>query len=225
MVESNKVVIKINSPEVGGRLLKNKRPERVIEWHVKRIVMAVLLLLILILLPFYFFSGNSDPVSDELELKQVTLKPRETVKLIVKKQNLFIDTKSIVVDSIKSEEATVLEEKPVVDNRVVRALLTTGVREKEPVDRVILPVFVSKEQATAIYYFTEIINMKGQTLAHQWLWNDNIIYKRQISILGDRWRATTSKLISHTKTGVWSVRLVSKQGVVLNNIVFNVYLK
>lgn len=39
--------------------------------------------------------------------------------------------------------------------------------------------------------------MKGQALYHYWIREGKLIYKGKINILGDRWRAATSKLISY----------------------------
>ncbi|NOR68870.1 MAG: DUF2914 domain-containing protein [Methylomarinum sp.] len=226
MVESNRFVIKINHPEADDRLKRKKSPEMVTVWHVKRIVVAVLLLLSLILFPFYYFS--KDTIEERVELKKPQSLPQKLSEVDVK-ENKVDDIKSVVNDVVENIEVIALEKKPVlkspVDKRIARALLTTKLNNKEPVDKITPPVVVNKSQATGIYYFTEIINMKGHTLYHQWLWNDNIIFKRKINILGDRWRAATGKLITYAKQGVWRVRLVDKQGVILNEIVFKVELK
>ncbi len=48
------------------------------------------------------------------------------------------------------------------------------------------------------------------------------MYKKEIKILGNRWRASTSKMIINSKVGVWNTRLVNKEGVILNEIKFKV---
>ncbi|NOQ76526.1 MAG: DUF2914 domain-containing protein, partial [Methylococcaceae bacterium] len=105
---------------------------------------------------------------------------------------------------------------------VVRALLATEVINKEPVGNMVLPLMLNKDIAKRVYYFTEIINMKGQSLYHQWFRDEQLIYKRKIIMLGNRWRVSTSKLIPYSKTGMWTVRLVGKQGIILNEIKFEV---
>jgi len=108
------------------------------------------------------------------------------------------------------------------DTVISRALLTTGLNNKEPIDNISSTIKVNEQKATGIYYFTEINNMKGQALYHHWLRDDKLIYKRTIRILGNRWRAATSKLITYSRTGNWTVRLVNKQGTILNEIKFKV---
>jgi len=133
------------------------------------------------------------------------------------------------VTSKKPEQQTKIElateqsktKKTIPPNtHIVRALLTTGLNNKEPVDNIVSEIKVSKQKAAGIYYFTEINNMKGQALYHHWLRAGKLIYKRKIRILGNRWRAATSKLITYSKTGDWAVRLVNEQGITLNEIQF-----
>lgn len=130
------------------------------------------------------------------------------------------NNQELLANNMVSEESTVIK-----DNRIVRALITSGLINKEPVD-IIGPILtVNKKEATAVYYFTEIINMKGEALYHHWLWNDQVKFKRKINILGNRWRAATSKLIIYSQVGIWKVRLVSAEDEVLNEIQFEVLKK
>lgn len=106
--------------------------------------------------------------------------------------------------------------------KIVRAVLTTDINDKEPVDNISSIIGVNKDRATKVYYFTEIIDMKGQVLYHRWLRNGQLIFKRKINILGNRWRASTSKMIIYSKAGLWTVRLEDEQGAILNEIKFEV---
>jgi len=247
MTDSNNVVIKINYKASNNSPYKRSEAETVTEWHYKRIVVALILFIVFIAFPFYYFSGDSVEQQAE-ELTGVTEdKPvanniinggdNEPVKEIEKDVNTIINKpiKAIkkeqpVIDikpanKIKTEKINKSEINPslsLVDKRIVRALLTTGVSNKEPLDIIVSPVIVSKNKASGVFYFTEITDMKGLDLYHHWLWNGRVIYNRRISILGNRWRATTSKIIPYTKTGNWRVRLVNSSGVVLNEIKFEV---
>ena len=145
-----------------------------------------------------------------------------------KKEQAVIEIEAInikPVEKVKKEETSEPETNPsqdFVDKRIARALLTTGVNNKEPLDVIVSPVVVNKNKASGVFYFTEIVDMKGVDLYHRWLWNDQVQYNRKINILGDRWRAATSKTIPYTKTGNWNVRLVNNEGVILNEIKFKV---
>jgi hypothetical protein len=91
---------------------------------------------------------------------------------------------------------------------------------KEPYEDVELPFLVNSEQAKGLFYFTEINNMKGNTVFHEWLKNGKSIYKRKIKIRGNRWRISTSKLFNNHHVGEWQVRTLDQQGKVLNEITF-----
>ncbi len=170
---------------------------------------------------------DKEPVKLEKEKekekeKEVNTIINNTIRTI-EKERTVIDIKP--VEKIKAEEIDepiINSSQGLVDKRVIRALLTTGVESKEPLDVIGSPVIVNKNKATGIFYFTEIIDMKGENLYHRWLWNDKLIYNREINILGNRWRAATSKKIPYSKAGNWSVRLVNNKGIVLNEIKFKV---
>lgn len=147
---------------------------------------------------------------------------------VIKKEQTAIEIKPVnknPAEKIKKEEIIELKSNSshsLVDKKIVRALLTTGVNNKEPLGIIVSPVLVNENQALSVFYFTEIVDMKGLAVYHRWVWNNKVIYNRKINILGDRWRASTSKLIPYSKTGDWSVRLVNNEGIVLNEIKFKV---
>jgi len=234
MEESNKLVVKV---KYKGLNQHRDEPVMVTEWNVKRIVIAIILLIFFILLPFYLFDDESIKDSSDTTLnskvkpveKILEKEKKEIIKPIAKAVELDIDKKLPIVlvklpDNTTEDTSIETEVERINDQitDVVRALLTTGVINKEPMDNMGLPLVLNKNKAKNVYYFTEIINRKGQYLFHQWFRNEKLIYKRKISILGNRWRATTSKLIPYSKGGMWSVRLVDKQGVILNEIKFEV---
>ena len=137
-----------------------------------------------------------------------------------KKEQAIIEIEAInikPVEKIKKEETSEPEtnsSQGFVDKRITRALLTIGVNNKEPLEVIVSPVVVNKNKVSGVFYFTEIVDMKGVDLYHRWLWNDEVQYNKKINILGDRWRAATSKTIPYTKTGSWSVRLVNNEDVI-----------
>ena len=252
MSDSNNVVIKLNYKASNKSPYKRPETETVTEWHYKRIVIALILFIAFIAFPFYYFSGDSveqqaedltsdtedKPIANNI-LKAVDKEPvkleivKETEKDVdtninnpskaIKKEQAVIDIKP--VEKIKTEERSKSEinsSRSLVDKRIVRALLTTGVNNKEPLEVIVSPVIINKNKSTGVFYFTEIVDMKGLDLYHHWLWNGRVIYNRKISILGNRWRATTSKTIPYSKAGNWSVRLVNSSGIVLNEIKFKV---
>jgi len=233
MTESNKVVIKVNYNGINNTKNTPSETDMVTEWHYQRIVSAVVLMLIFIIAPFYYFSdqdvGHQEPVIVSLVPTTVT---KETKKLIENIEPVVAD--NVIKSTVKKTQFVANKKEPSVivktyskqiDNTIIRSLLTTGLNNKEPIDNITSSLTATKDKAAGIYYFTEIANMKGQSLYHHWLWKDKLIYKRRIVILGNRWRAATSKLIPYSKVGDWRVRLVDSQGDVLKEIQFKVMQK
>jgi hypothetical protein len=107
-------------------------------------------------------------------------------------------------------------------HNISRAQLAVGVRDKEPFGKVDLPFVVNKEKASGVFYFTEVMNMKGKTVFHEWLFQDDIAYKRKFNIRGDRWRIATSKLFDTHYIGTWQVRIITQEGELLHKIDFTV---
>lgn len=228
MADSEKVVIKINYQDKGKTLKSHSKPEMVTEWHVQRILVALALLMIFILFPFFYFS--SEPLVSEKQIEQKTVVSEpiilEDAKLtgkIIKKEADNPETvllKKVKQTNLPDQES--LSSLISIEPGIVRALLTMALSNKEPVGRIVSPLKVNKNKAVGPYYFTEIIDMKGKYLFHQWLRDDEIIFNRKLNILGNRWRASTSKLISYSKAGDWKVRLVNEEGDILNEIEFSV---
>src|SRR5690606_25921364 len=70
---------------------------------------------------------------------------------------------------------------------VVRAVLTTDISDKEPVDEVSLPLIIDAGNTLKIYYFTELIDMQGHIFHHQWLFEGAVVYKRPFKVRANRW--------------------------------------
>jgi len=229
----NKIVVKVKYQGLNKDDKKQNEPQMVTEWHTGRIVGAIVIFLLFIMLPFYIFNEdepsqpiNTSPVVDTVilnnELPKKIIKPVDDV-ISVPEPIVRIKEPSIKSSDIKNNNIEkVLKKEPTIlsNKNVVRAVLAKGLYNKEPVGDIVLPLVLNNTEASRVFYFTEIINMKGQYLYHQWLRNDQLVYKRRIGILGNRWRASTNKLIPYSKVGAWTVRLVNKQGVILNEIQF-----
>ena len=105
--------------------------------------------------------------------------------------------------------------------KVTRALLARGISNKEPFGEINAPIKV-KNKTVGIFYFTEIKGMKGRNFYHQWLREGKLVFKRPITVLGNRWRVSTSKLFTPSSKGSWTVRLTDKAGRIYNEINFEV---
>ena len=81
---------------------------------------------------------------------------------------------------------------------------------------------VSQKSPVWVYYFTELKGMNDSKVYHEWAKNGVVVSKQQLTISGDTWRTSSRKLLSDSEKGNWSVRLVDKNGRVLNEKNFKV---
>ncbi len=236
-MEESQNTVRVKVKYQGLKQPNNKPTETqmVTQWHVGRIIAVIVILLLLIGLTIYFFNRdsshsvntstvNAKPVKNILaekiikEVEDISKPSHSVVTKIITESNIvkpYVDVINKKVEPVLHKEAKVLANKI-----VTRALLAKGIYRKEPVGNIEFPLVLNKTEAKSVFYFTEIIDMKGKYLYHQWLRGNQLVYKRKINILGNRWRASTSKLIPYSKAGDWTVRLVNKQGVILNEIKF-----
>ena len=150
-----------------------------------------------------------------------------------KTKNIKVEENKIIVpdnklnNNIKKEvEHNTETIKPIAKvsgkNNISRAFLARGLKEKEPDGIIESPVVVNNKSMTKIYYFTEILNMEGEVLYHYWMWDGKIEFEKELKIWGNRWRASTLKMIPFSKTGQWQARVVNEEGDILNEIEFDV---
>jgi hypothetical protein len=85
---------------------------------------------------------------------------------------------------------------------VERGVFTTAVVDREPVDQV---VEVGPEQ-NRITYFTELRDLTGHNITHQWIYDDNIMFEKTFSVGGPRWRVWSSKNLLPEWKGTWVVK-------------------
>jgi len=248
MNDSNNVVVKVKYEGLNPQVKTNSRPDRVTEWYIGRIITAIVIILLLIGgLIYFIINNNSKPstgiVEPDLkpivkvlpEVKQESI--NEVTKVIEKKPINKVTKVKETSDkkpqlnalelssnnNIKKQDKIINKIPDVILHKnVSRALLVGQINNKEPGKEIVSPIVANKDKAIGVFYFTEINNMKGKTLFHQWERDGKLIYEKKIHILGNRWRASTSKLITYSKTGSWRVRLVNKQGDVFNELKFEV---
>ncbi|OIO55273.1 MAG: hypothetical protein AUJ55_10555 [Proteobacteria bacterium CG1_02_64_396] len=100
----------------------------------------------------------------------------------------------------------------------MRTVFTTAIKDREPVDRV--STFSAKSgQAT---FFSEVRNLDGHTVTHQWRWGDKVMFEIPFKIKGERWRVWSTKTLLPQWQGVWSVWVVDETGQVLARDTLNV---
>ncbi len=99
---------------------------------------------------------------------------------------------------------------------VVRAVLTTAVREHEPVDE----IGRLSNDTDELFFFTEIRDGEGRILTHRWEHSGNVIAEVPLPIRGPRWRTYSSKKLDPGWLGSWTVSVVDEAGRVLRSATF-----
>lgn len=95
---------------------------------------------------------------------------------------------------------------------VTRAIFTIGIDNREPVVTV---DSIDSKSYTEISFFTELTDLKGQTVTHQWIYKDKTIFEKTFEVKGDRWRVWTSKTFLSEWTGTWTVNVLDSDRSVL----------
>ena len=89
-------------------------------------------------------------------------------------------------------------------------------------DRV--PINIVKEADNSlgkIYFFTNIRNLSGERITHRWIYQGRVMADVSFNINGPRWRVWSSKNLWHTWIGEWTVEVLTADGSVLYEKVFN----
>jgi hypothetical protein len=96
-------------------------------------------------------------------------------------------------------------------SHVKRATFASAIVDREPVDDIdSLTTAVDK-----IFFFTEIVDMAGQTVTHRWTFGGEVVAEVPFAIGGPRWRVYSSKQLAPEMTGQWTVTVVDSSGAAL----------
>lgn len=95
---------------------------------------------------------------------------------------------------------------------VSRAQFTTSIDDREPVSMI---DSLDSSVGNSISFFTEISDMAGQTVTHQWTHQDKIMFEKTFEVKADRWRIWTSKTLIPDWTGTWTVNVLDNERVLL----------
>ncbi len=97
---------------------------------------------------------------------------------------------------------------PVPDASVPRALFTTGIVDREPVD-VLAQVTADTPE---IYFFSELRGLDGRTVIHRWEYEGRVMAEVPFEVGGPRWRVYSMKTLSAELVGKWTVVVLDESG-------------
>lgn len=101
---------------------------------------------------------------------------------------------------------------------VSRAAFTIGVQDREPV---IMVDSIDSSAYDSISFFTELSELTGQNVTHQWTYNDKVMFEKTFQVRGPRWRVWTSKTLIPSWTGSWTVNVLDEDRTVLASASFD----
>ena len=191
MNDKKNIVIKVKYPAADKKPEHATHPSGVVtEWNVKRIALALAGVVLTVATVLFFMAPD-------------TQKPDAQTPAALPEAPVTVP--------VKPESAS--------HNAVSRALLTFEIKHNEPVGEISLPLKLSKNKATSVYYFVELTGMKDRTVYHEWLLNGELITRKKVHISDDaKWRSFSRQLVAYTAKNNWTVRLVDETGRLLNEI-------
>ena len=113
-----------------------------------------------------------------------------------------------------AESAPLGEREPPIQpsSNVARAQFTTGIKAREPIDRIESVVYAEGPQLKRLFYFTELLDLKGETIIHRWEHEGELVAEVKFKVRGNRWRVYSSKYLQPQMTGQWRVIVVNSKG-------------
>ena len=91
---------------------------------------------------------------------------------------------------------------------VSRAQFTSEIIDREPQDTIIT---LSTDQ-TSILFFSELSDFEGQSVSHQWVFNDKVWFEKAFAVSAPRWRVWSSKTLPPHRSGTWTVNILDPNG-------------
>ena len=215
MSDKKNIVIKVKYPNPNKITEENDRVSNAVtEWNFKRIG---LVLIGLGLLAIFVFSISDENSQEDEQKTTISSSPS------VEESKPQTDP---VADNLLPN-ASLQETKPqhAVSGGVERSVLTNKIDRNEPGKTLLLPLKIERKETLGIYFFAELTGMKGNTVYHEWLLNDQLVSRKKVNISSDPWRTASKQVIAYTMNNDWKVRLVDESGHVLTEKKFNLELK
>lgn len=143
------------------------------------------------------------------------LEQEEKVKAPAQKPSPAVSI-DMVPDAVRFEPAS--RSALILDPRVARASFTTKVKNKEPQNNVGVLLNKSRE----IFFYTDLLDMKGDTAIHKWYHNNELASEVKFKVTSKRWRVWSRKDLPPAKLGTWKVGVYNAKGELLAEHKFEV---
>lgn len=100
--------------------------------------------------------------------------------------------------------------------KIARAMFTTMIDNREPVDRVL----ILENDINELYFFTDLRHLQGQTVMHRWEYEGRVVKNKSFQVKGPRWRVFSQHTIDNNMLGRWTVVVTDESGCPLKAVIF-----
>lgn len=100
---------------------------------------------------------------------------------------------------------------------VARAMLTSDIQDREPVDRLSGSLQSSEQDTLTIYFFTELRGNPGETVVHRWQHNGVTVKEVPFEIGGGEERVFSKRTIAAEDAGDWLATVVDQSGRIIES--------
>ena len=102
--------------------------------------------------------------------------------------------------------------------RVARAIFTTAIVDREPVD----DLKTVPNSTSRLYFFSDLRELGGQIITHRWEYDGQVMAEVTFKVgANTRWRVYSSKNLLPEWTGTWTVVVSNEGGQVLQTSTFD----
>jgi len=96
------------------------------------------------------------------------------------------------------------EEATATVGPIARAVFTSGVQDREPIDR----LDTVAADAGVLVFFTELSGLAGSRVEHRWVSEDRVPLELTFDVGADHWRVWTQRGLSAGESGPWTVEVL-----------------
>lgn len=105
--------------------------------------------------------------------------------------------------------------------RIARAMFTTEVIDREPVDQVL----ILENDKPKLHFFSDLRQFQGQTVNHRWEYDGQVVMTKSFDVKGPRWRVFSTRTLESNQTGRWTVVITDQDDCPLKAVIFRYVAK
>jgi len=107
------------------------------------------------------------------------------------------------------------------ESNIPRAMFSTGIENREPVDRVL----ILDNSRSDVYFFSDLRHLQGRTIKHRWEFEGKLIKEKSFEVKGPRWRVYSLHKLDKEMLGRWTVVVADDNGCPLRAVIFKYVAK